>query len=177
MDAGQISLLNSTSEVASHGEFLRAHVLVGNVVHQRRNVYLYQISTSSVVQVTSFSGTAQALTTDGCNALIGAADGIYEIDGSLSTTKLYDHAGSGASWTVQAIGYVKDRIIVGCQITDAYPMRVFELGRNPASPPATINIATSGDSRYEYASTELSFVAVTETTSANPGGTEHRHPG
>ena len=163
---GQISLLNSTSEVASHGGSYAHTCSLGTWFINGGNVYLYKIATSSVVQVTSFSGTAQALTTDGCNALIGAADGIYEIDSSLSTTKLYDHAGSGASWTVQAIGYVKDRIIVGCQITDSYPMRVFELGRNPTSPPATINIATSGDSRYEYASTELSFVAVTETTSA-----------
>ena len=163
---GQISLLNSTSEVASHGGSYAHTCSLGTWFINGGNVYLYKIATSSVVQVTSFSGTAQALTTDGCNALVGAADGIYEIDSSLSTTKLYDHAGSGASWTVQAIGYVKDRIIVGCQITDSYPMRVFELGRNPTSPPATINIATSGDSRYEYVSTELSFVAVTETTSA-----------
>jgi hypothetical protein len=161
---GQISLLNSTSEVASHGGSYAHTCSLGTWFINGGNVYLYQIATSSVVQVTSFSGTAQALTTDGCNALIGAADGIYEIDSSLSTTKLYDHAGSGASWTVQAIGYVKDRIIVGCQITDALPMRVFELGRNPHTPPVHIN--TSGDSRYEYASTELSFVAVTETTSA-----------
>jgi hypothetical protein len=164
---GQISLLNSTSEVASHGGSYAHTCSLGTWFINGGNVYLYKIATSSVVQVTSFSGTAQALTTDGCNALVGAADGIYEIDSSLATTKLYNHAGSGASWTVQTIGYVKDRIVVGCQITDALPMRVFELGRNPTSPPVNINLSTtSGDSRYEYATTELSFVAVTETTSA-----------
>jgi hypothetical protein len=113
------------------------------------------------------TSSAQVLTTDGCSAIVGCANGIYEVTSSLTVTKLYNHAGSGGSWTVQAIGYVKDRIIVGCQITDALPMRVFELGRNPATPPASINLSTtSGDSRYEYKSTSLSFVAVTETTSA-----------
>lgn len=163
---GQISLLKDTTEVASHGGTSAATCSLGTFFINSGNVYLYQISTSSVVQVTSFTATAQVLTTDGCSALVGAADGLYEIDSSLATTKLYNHAGSGASWTVQAIGYVKDRIIVGCEITDALPMRVFELGRNPGSPPATINIATSGDSRYEYQSTSMDFVAVTETTSA-----------
>lgn len=162
---GQISLLNATSSVASHGG-IQAHTCgLGAWFIYNGGVYLYQISTSSVVQVTAFTATAQALTTDGCSALIGADDGVYEIDNTLTVTKLYD--APGGAWTVQALGYVKDRIIVGCEITDPLPMRVFELGRNPASTPGTINLSTtSGDSRYEYASTSLSFIAVTETTSA-----------
>ena len=164
---GQISLLSATEEVASHGGSQAHTCALGTWFLDNGNVYLYQISTGTVVEITAFTATAQALTTDGCSAIVGADNGIYEINSSLTVTKLYNHAGSGASWTVQTIGYVKDRIIVGCQITDALPMRVFELGRNPASPPASINLSTtSGDSRYEYASTSLSFVAVTETTAA-----------
>lgn len=162
---GQLSLLNDTDQVATHGGSYAHTCTMGTWFVNGGNVYLYQISSSSVVEITAFTATAQALTTDGCHALVAANDGLYEITESLSVSKLYD--APGGAWTVQALGYVKDRIIVGCQITDALPMRVFELGRNPASPPAAIDLnTTTGDSRYEYATTELDFVAVTETTSA-----------
>lgn len=164
---GSLSLLPDTEQVASHGGEQAHTCALGTWFLHDGNVYLYRISTGTVVEITAFTATAQALTTDGCSAIVGADNGVYEIDNTLTVTKLYNHAGSGASWTVQAIGYVKDRIIVGCQITDALPMRVFELGRNPASAPATIDInPLTGDSRYEYGATSLNFVAVTETTGA-----------
>ena len=162
---GQISLLNATEEVASHGGEQAHTCALGTWFLHNGDVYLYQISTSSVVNISAFTATAQALTTDGCSALIGADDGVYEIDNTLSVTKLYD--APGGAWTVQAIGFVKDRIIVGCEISDPLPMRVFELGRNPSSAPGSVDLSpTTGDSRYEYGSTSLNFVAVTETTSA-----------
>ena len=164
---GQLSLLPDTEQVASHGGEQAHTCALGTWFLHDGNVYLYQISTGTVVEITAFTATAQALATDGCSAIVGADNGVYEIDSSLTVTKLYNHAGAGASWTVQAIGYVKDRIIVGCQITDALPMRVFELARNPVSPPVAVDLnPTTGDSRYEYGSTGLSFVAVTETTQA-----------
>ena len=164
---GSLSLLPDTEQVASHGGEQAHTCALGTWFLHDGNVYLYQISTGTVVEITAFTATAQALATDGCSAIVGADNGVYEIDNTLTVTKLYNHAGSGASWTVQAIGYVKDRIIVGCQITDALPMRVFELSRNPGSPPATIDInPLTGDSRYEYGSASLNFVAVTETTGA-----------
>lgn len=164
---GQLSLLPDTEQVAAHGGSQAHTCALGTWFIDNGNVYLYQISTGTVVEIVAFTATAQALATDGCSALIGADDGIYEIDNSLTVTKLYNHAGAAGSWTVQAIGYVKDRIIVGCQISDALPMRIFELARNPASPPGTVNISpTVGDSRFEYQSTSLSFVAVTESTAA-----------
>jgi len=87
------------------------------------------------------------------------------VDTSLAVTKLYD--APGGAWTVQTLGYVKDRLIVGCHITDPLPARVFELARNPSSPPATVDLSTTtGDSRFEYASTDMTFVAVAEATSA-----------
>jgi hypothetical protein len=162
---GQISLLKDTTEVAAHGGSSAQTCALGAWFIDSGNVYLYQLSTETVVQITAFTATAQVLTTDGCSALVGADDGVYEIDNTLSVTKLYD--APGGAWTVQAIGYVKDRIIVGCEITDPLPMRVFELARNPATPPAAVDLSpTTGDSRFEYQSTSLNFVAVTETTAA-----------
>lgn len=164
---GQLSLLPDTEQVATHGGSQAATCSTGVWFINSGTLYRYASSNNTVSAVTGLTATAQALTTDGCAAIVGCSDGIYEVSSSLAVTKLYNHAGSGANWTVQAIGYVKDRIIVGCQITDALPMRVFELGRNPLTTPATISTSTtSGDSRYEYKSTSLSFVAVTETTGA-----------
>jgi len=162
---GELSLLPDTEQVAAHGGEQAHTCALGTWFLNSGDVYLYQVSTSSVVQITAFTATAQALATDGCSALVAADDGVYEIDNTLSVTKLYD--APGGAWTVDAIGYVKDRIIVGCEITDPLPMRVFELARNPASAPGTVdtNVLT-GDSRYEYASTSMSFPAITETTSA-----------
>ena len=162
---GEISLLNATEEVASHGGEQAHTCALGTWFLYDGGVYLYRISTGAVEEVTAFTATAQVLVTDGCSALVAANDGVYEISNTLTITKLYD--APGGSWTAQTLGFVKDRLIVGCQISDALPMRVFELARNPASTPASIDISpTTGDSRYEYGSTALNFVAVTETTGA-----------
>lgn len=164
---GQLKLLPDTELLASHGGTQAVTCALGVWFLHDGDLYVYTSSTGVLTQVTALTATAQALTTDGCSAIVACDNGIYEVSSSLTVTKLYNHAGSGASWTVQALGYVKDRIIVGCQITDALPMRVFELARNPATTPDSIDLSpTTGDSRYEYKSTALSFVAVTETTSA-----------
>ena len=161
---GELTLLPDTEEIAAHGGTDAATCGLGAWFLHDGDLYVYTASTGVLTQVTALTATAQALTTDGCSAIVACDDGIYEVSNSLTVTKLYSPPASSPSWTVQAIGYVKDRIIVGCQITDALPMRVFELGRNPASPPVTVDLST--DSRYEYKSTSLSFAAITETTSA-----------
>ena len=163
---GEISLLPNTALVTdSHGGSSAVSCALGAWFVSGGRVYLYRASDSTLNEVSGSYGTAQKVTTDGCSALVGSSDGLYEINSSLTVTKLYD--APGGAWTVQALGYVKSRIIVGCQITDALPMRVFELGRTPASAPASIDLSvTTGDSRFEYAATSLSFAAVTETTSA-----------
>ena len=161
---GELTLLPDTEEIAAHGGTDAATCGLGAWFLHDGDLFVYTASTGVLTQVTALTATAQALTTDGCSAIVGCNDGIYEVSSSLTVTKLYSPPASSPSWTVQAIGYVKDRIIIGCQITDALPMRVFELGRNPASPPVTVNLST--DSRYEYKSTSLSFAAITETTSA-----------
>ncbi len=163
---GEISLLKDTEQIsASGGEYLQT-CKEGAWFISGGGVYLFRESTDSIDHATSFTATAQVLATDGSSAFIGADDGIYEVDATLTVTKLFD--APGGAWTVQALGYVKDRLMVGCTITDPLPARVFELARNPTTPPAAIDLSpTTGDSRWEYAqSTDVSFIAVTETTGA-----------
>ena len=163
---GEISLLPATALVtAERGGTSAVSCALGAWFISGGRVYLYKASDSTLNEIAGSYGTAQVVTTDGCSALVGSSDGLYEISSTLTVTKLYN--APGGAWTVQALGYVKSRIIVGCQITDALPMRVFELGRKPASAPANIDLnVTTGDSRFEYASTSLSFAAITEATSA-----------
>lgn len=161
---GEVSLLKATEELVASGATSVANCAVGLWwIDASRDLWVYKTATSTATQVTGVTSDVYALTTDGCSALVATADGVWEVDASsLAATKLY--SAPGGAWTPQALGYVKDRLIVGAQVTDALPMRVFELGRNPASPPVTVSLST--DSRYEYKSTSLSFASVTETTGA-----------
>jgi hypothetical protein len=163
---GEISLLPATALVtADRGGTSAVSCALGAWFVSGGRVYLYKASDSTLNEIAGSYGTAQVVATDGCSALVGSSDGLYEISSTLTVTKLYN--APGGAWTVQALAYVKSRIIVGCQITDALPMRVFELGRKPAAPPAAIDLnVTTGDSRFEYAATSLSFAAITEATSA-----------
>ena len=161
---GEVSLLKATEELVASGATSVANCAVGLWwIDASRDLWVYKTATSTATQVTGVTSDVYALTTDGCSALVATADGVWEVDASsLSATKLY--SAPGGAWTPQALAYVKDRLIVGAQVTDALPMRVFELGRNPAAPPVTVSLST--DSRYEYKSTSLSFASVTETTGA-----------
>jgi len=165
---GQISLLKKADQISPlitaiadiHTADLGAWVLT---------------SAGALGKITS-AGTATAnittsctrLTTDGVNAYVSKSDGLYKVTPSNTVTKIY--SAPGGSWTVQVLEYVKDRLIVGAQVTDAQPMRLFELGRSPATVPTTVSLTT--DSRFEYESTDLTFVAVTEVTGAVLFGTK-----
>lgn len=161
---GQLSLLPDTERVFTSGASQATPCALGVWFISAGDLYLYRASTNTIEEITGFTGVALRLATDGCAALVGAADGLYEVSSTLTVVKLYSPPTGSATWDVQALGYVKDRIIVCAQITHAVPMRVFELARNPATPPVTVVLAD--DSRYEYKATSLSFAAVTETTSA-----------
>ena len=163
---GDLSLLPATATVSSTiGGSSAVTCALGSWFVSGGKVYLYKASDSTLNEIAGSYSTAQKVATDGCSALVASADGLYEITSALVVTKLYD--APGGAWTVQSLAYVKSRIMVACQITDALPMRVFELGRTPSSAPAAIDLnVTTGDSKFEYASTSLSFPAITETTSA-----------
>lgn len=125
--------------------------------------HVYLVDSSSVAhQVTALTATAQVLTSDGSYALVGANDGIYQIASDLSVTMLYGPPSGSTTWIVNSIAFVKDRIVVGAQITHANPMHIFELGRNPSVTPTAIVIADH--SRYETKG--VTFPTITATTSA-----------
>lgn len=161
---GQISLLKATEVLVADGAVSLENCASGLWwIDANRDVWLYRVSDGTTNQITGVTSDAYALTTDGCSALVATADGVWEVAAAtLSATQLY--TAPGGSWTPHVIGYVKDRIIAGAQVTDPLPMRIVEVGRNPATTPTAIDLAA--DSRYEYKSTSMSFVSVAETTGA-----------
>lgn len=163
---GSVGLLKDTEVAYASGATALETCEAGFWFTRSNQLWIYRTATSAATQVTGITAAVHKIATDGSNVLVAAADGVYVVaESSLAATKLY--SAPGGSWTPHQIGYVKDRIIVCAQITDPLPMRVFELGRNPATVPTAVNTSTTtGDSRFEYSSTTLSFNAVTETTGA-----------
>lgn len=160
---GQASLLKDTDLVSSGGATAVENCTSGFWFIRSRNLYLYRTSTSAATQVTAITTNVYALTVDGSSVVVATADGVYAVDETaLTATKLYTAPGSG--WTPQVIAYVKSRLIVCAQVTDALPMRVFELGRNPSGAPVTVSLIT--DSKYSYQSSTLVFNDVTEVSGA-----------
>lgn len=160
---GHFNLLKDTEEIHSSGA---THVETCDTgfwfVDSARDLFHYATSTGTVTSITSVTSDVYDIATDGQNVIAATANGVWEVsESTLSGTKIYNAPGSG--WTPQHIELVKSRIMVAAQVTDTFPYRVFELGRNPATPPTNISINT--DSRYESKSV-ITFSAITETTGA-----------
>ena len=160
---GQFTLLKDTEEIYNGGATSVETCDAGFwFFNDSRDLYIYRTSTGTATAVTGVTSDVYAIVTDGSNVIAATADGVWQVDeATLTATKLYAAPGSG--WTPHKIGFVKSRIIVAAQVTDTYPYRVFELGRNPATPPTNVSINT--DSRYE-SKTVLTFSSITETTGA-----------
>ena len=160
---GQFNLLKDTEEIYNGGATALETCDAGFwFFNGSRDLYIYRTSTSSATAVTGVTSDVYGIATDGQNVIVATANGVWEVDeATLAATKLYNAPGSG--WTPHKIALVKSRIIVAAQVTDTFPYRVFELGRNPSTPPTNISINT--DSRYESKSA-ITFSAITETTGA-----------
>lgn len=158
---GEISLLPATTQLNTSAATYPATVSGGTFFIAGGNVKFYDGTTTTSTSL-STSTTAQILTTDGTYAIVGAADGIYQVSTALAVTKLYNKPSAHTSITVQTIAYVKDRIIAGV-MHDSVDMNVYELPRNPSSPPVNM---VAGDVRYTFANTSLTFNSISELPSS-----------
>jgi len=154
---GELSLLPATTQLSTAAASYPATVSGGTFFISGGNVSFYNGSTTTSTSLAT-STTAQVLTSDGTFAIVGANNGIYQVSTALAVTKLYSKPSAVTTQTVQAIAYVKDRIIAGV-MHDSADVHVYELGRNPTSPPNTM---ASGDIRYTFANTSLTFNSISE---------------
>lgn len=156
-NVGEFSLLPATTQLTTSSSTNPVTVSGGTFFISGGNVKFYNGTTITSTSL-STSTTAQVLTSDGTYAIVGTNDGIYQVSTALAVTKLYNKPSAHTSITVQTIAYVKDRIIAGV-MHDSVDMHVYELGRNPSSPPVNM---TSGDVRYDFANTSLTFNSISE---------------
>jgi hypothetical protein len=164
---GQISLLPATTKFSSVTAKDPVTVEGGTFYIEDTTLKFYNQSTGTSTAVTLPAGVVpQRLTTDGVYALLGANLGVYEVDTSGTVRKLWNQSAHNPSgWTVQAIGYVKERIIVGAQCVGHSGF--YELARNPSSPPDTPGVAQE---IWEYEGNVLTWNSITEFGSAVVAG-------
>jgi hypothetical protein len=160
-EIGNLSLLPATTNLSTSAASSPSTVLGGTFFVSGNNVHFYNGTTTTSTSLGT-STVAQTLTTDGTYALVGASDGIYQVSTSLAVTKLWNKKAGVTTQTVQAIAYVKDRIVAGIK-HDSADVHLYELTRNPTTPPNTM--ATS-DIRFSYSNTSLTFNTISELPSA-----------
>ena len=158
---GELKLLPATTNLTTSSATSPATVSSGTFYISGGAVKFYNGSTTTTTSLGT-STTAQTLTTDGTYALVGTNDGIYQVTTALAVTKLYSKKTGVTTQTVQSIAYVKDRIVAGV-MHDSTDMHLYELARNPTSPPTTL---TSSDVRFTFANTSIAFNSIAELPSA-----------
>jgi len=160
-DLGEIKLLPATTNLNTSAATSPATVSSGTFYISGGSVKFYNGSTTTTTSLGT-STTAQTLTSDGTFALVGTNDGIYQVSTALAVTKLYSKKTGVTTQTVQSIAYVKDRIVAGV-MHDNTDMHLYELARNPASPPVTM---ATGDIRFTFANTSIAFSSIAELPGA-----------
>lgn len=158
---GELKLLPATTNLTTSSATSPATVSSGTFYISGGAVKFYNGSTTTTTSLGT-STTAQTLTSDGTYALVGTNDGIYQVTTALAVTKLYSKKTGVTTQTVQSIAYVKDRIVAGV-MHDNTDMNLYELARNPTSPP--VNMA-SGDIRFTFANSSITFNSIAELPSA-----------
>lgn len=159
---GELKLLKATTNLSTASVCGCANTVDGGTFFiSGGNVSFYNGSTVTSTSLPS-SAVAQKMTTDGKVAIVGASDGVYTVTTALVVSKLWSKPSSNTTWTVQAIGFVKDRIVVGVHL-DSGEANTYELSRNPSSPPKTVSTT---ELRYTFPNSTLNYVTVSELNSS-----------
>ena len=161
---GELKLLPRTTQVSTTAITAKpATTNNGAFYIQSGNIFYYNGSTGvSTSTSLATSVTAQVVSSDGNSAIVGASDGIYSVSTSLAVTKLWSKPNGVTTFTVQAIGFVKDRIVIGVK-EDTTQCVVYELSRFPSSTPTTIG---NTEERYTFKDSNLVWESVGELNSA-----------
>ena len=160
---GSVTLLKETTNLSTASVSNPITVDGGTFYIEGSSLKFYNQTTNASTSIALTGGaTPQKITTDGVFAIVGANDGIYQVSTAAVVTKLWNKRAGVTTMTTQAIGYVKDRVIA-CVRHDNTDVHVYELTRNPTTPPNTM-----ADSQliFNYANTSVVFNSITELNSA-----------
>ncbi len=158
---GELKLLPAATNLSTSAASSPATVSGGTFFISGNNVHFYN-GTSTTSTSLGTSTTAQTITTDGTFAIVGANNGIYQVSTALAVTKLWNKPTAVTTQTVQTIAYVKDRIVAGIR-HDNDDVHLYELSRNPSSPPATMS---NSEIRFSFPNTSLTFNSISELPGA-----------
>jgi hypothetical protein len=110
---GEIKLLPDVTKFASVTASNPVTVNSGTFYIENGSLKYYN-GTTAVTYALTGGAVPQKLTTDGTYCIVGASDGIYDVTTAGVVRKLWDKpTHNGATWSVQAIAYVKERLLVG----------------------------------------------------------------
>ena len=156
---GELKLLPATTNASTSAVTQPTTVSGGTFYLEGSTLKFYNQSTGASTSFTlPSSAVAQKITTDGSDAIVGANLGIYRVTSGGTITKLWNQSAHNPSgWTVQAIGYVKERILVGARCVDH--MALYELTPTPTSPP---NTPGNAQEIYETSNMNLTWNSISE---------------
>jgi hypothetical protein len=110
---GEIKLLPDVTKFASVTASNPVTVNNGTFYIENGSLKYYNGTTATTIALTG-GAVPQKLTTDGTYCIVGASDGIYDVTTAGVVRKLWDKpTHNGATWSVQAIAYVKERLLIG----------------------------------------------------------------
>lgn len=163
-DTGSLKLLPATTSFSTTAITAKPATVSGGTFYiQGGNVYYYNGSSNTSTSTSlATSVTASVLASDGSNAIVGGTDGIYTVSTSMVVSKIWNKPNTATTWSVQAIGFVKDRIVIGVTENSTQAV-VYEIARFPNTPPATIG---NTEERYTFKDATLVWNSVGELNSA-----------
>jgi hypothetical protein len=132
---GQLSLLKETTSLSTAATQNPVTVQGGTFYLEGTDLKFFNATTSLSTTISLGVGIVpHKITTDGTYAIVGASDGIYDVTTAGVVRKLWDlPTYAAATWQVQAINYVKERIIVAAR-EGAVEVGIYEGGRDYITP-------------------------------------------
>jgi len=163
-NVGSISLLPATTNFSTTAITTKPATTTGGAFYiQGGNVFYYNNSSNTASSASlGTSITAYVLTSDGSSAIVGGSDGVYTVSTSMVVSKIWSKPTGVTTFTIQAIGFVKDRIVIGAK-EDTTACVVYELSRFPTSAPVTIG---NSEERYTFKDSTLVYNSIGELNSA-----------
>jgi hypothetical protein len=161
---GQLTLLKSTTNLSTASVSNPVTVNGGTFYIENSTLKFYNQTTNASTSIALTGGaTPHKLTTDGTYAIVGASDGIYDVTTAGAVRKLWDlPTYSAPTWTVQAIAYVKERIIVGA-LEGTTEVGIYEASRVYTTPTPKLD---SSHERWDTHDITTVVNSITEFNSA-----------
>ncbi len=157
---GELKLLPATTQFSTSAVSNPVTVSGGTFYLEGLALKFYNSSTNTSTSISLGAGVdAYKITTDGSYAIVAATDGIYDVTTAGVVRKLWNQPTYiAATWVPQAIGYVKERIIVAA-LEGTLEVGIYEISRVYVTPTPRISAA---EEIWETANTSTVVNSISE---------------